>query len=70
MKMELQIDGMSCQHCVRAVEEALTGVAGVEVNAVQVGSASITASAETGIEQIRMAIEEEGFTVGGVTELV
>ena len=40
-KIHLDIEGMSCGHCVRAVREALSAVDGVEVRDVSIGSADI-----------------------------
>ncbi len=40
----LSIDGMSCGHCVAQVTKALSGVPGVEVKSVAVGSAQIAAT--------------------------
>ena len=62
--MTVEIDGMSCDHCVRAVRTALGGVAGLEVCEVKVGSAVVrydpkVASAVR--EAIRKAITDEGF---------
>ena len=37
----LHIDGMSCGHCLRAVQQALTGVSGAEVLTVQMGRAVV-----------------------------
>lgn len=37
---KLKVEGMSCGHCVRAVTEALQGAPGVEVDEVQIGTAS------------------------------
>lgn len=38
---EIEIQGMTCQHCVRAVREALTAVDGVRVERVGIGSAIV-----------------------------
>ncbi|MFB3132331.1 MAG: cation transporter, partial [Rhodothermales bacterium] len=38
----LQIEGMSCGHCVKAVQGALEAVEGVEVHAVEIGTAQIS----------------------------
>lgn len=35
------IEGMTCQHCVRAVQEALEAVPGVSVRSVTIGSAAL-----------------------------
>jgi len=40
-ELKLSIDGMSCQHCVGRVKQALTGLKGVKDADVQVGSASV-----------------------------
>jgi len=40
--LQLEVAGMSCDHCVKAVRDALGSVPGVKVEAVQVGSASVS----------------------------
>jgi len=40
--LTLQIDGMTCGHCVKAVREALAELPGVEVQDVAIGSAIVT----------------------------
>jgi len=60
----LRINGMSCQHCVRAVRGALEGVPGVTVEDVQVGTARVRI--EDGVadrSQLVKAIEGEGYAV-------
>lgn len=37
----LAIDGMTCAHCVRAVDAALRSVPGVTVEQVEIGSATV-----------------------------
>lgn len=58
----LKIDGMSCEHCVRAVSDALKAVPGV-ATVVEVsldrGEAIIEGSAETA--SLIAAVEEEGY---------
>lgn len=59
---KLKIDGMSCQHCVKAVEEALAEVPGVEqVKSVSLdqGEAEVTGNADT--DALVAAVEEEGY---------
>jgi copper chaperone len=41
-QVKLEVAGMSCGHCVGAVRKALTGVPGVKVENVQIGSASVS----------------------------
>lgn len=37
----LQIEGMSCGHCVKAVRRALEGVDGVQIDDVAIGTATV-----------------------------
>lgn len=61
MTTELNISGMSCGHCVKAVEGALKGVPGVE--GVQVDLAGGKATVEGQAEQAALiaAVTEEGY---------
>ncbi len=61
----LTIDGMSCQHCVSSVREALDALDGVTVNAVEIGRAETTVSAATAHSTLVQAIEDAGFDVVG-----
>ena len=61
--VQLKISGMSCGHCVKAVERALDQLPGVETRTVQVGSAEVTFDPQqTSTERLLHAIREEGFT--------
>jgi copper chaperone len=62
----LTIEGMSCGHCIRAVEEALREIEGIKVTGVEIGAANIVhdGRAERRDAAVR-AIEEAGFTVTG-----
>lgn len=63
-KADLKIEGMSCGHCVRAVRGALDAVAGVDVEQVELGSASVRFDpARTDAARIARAIEEAGYAV-------
>ncbi len=62
--VKFDIGGMSCGHCVRAVEKALAGVDGVKAEAVAIGSATVSfdpllASAQ----KVAAAIVDAGYTV-------
>jgi copper chaperone len=62
----LTIGGMSCGHCVKAVEAALGGVEGVRVRSVEVGTATVSYDpALAGPERLAAAVEEEGYEVLG-----
>ncbi len=57
----LNVDGMTCQHCVHAVTKALQHVAGVETVSVSLEEhrARIDGSADP--QALLRAVEEEGY---------
>ena len=62
----LKVDGMSCEHCVRAVTNAVVGIAGTANVSVDLkaGTASFDYdSGKASLDIIAAAIAEEGFTV-------
>ncbi|MDD3170028.1 MAG: copper chaperone CopZ [Eubacteriales bacterium] len=65
-KITLNVEGMSCSHCVKAVKDAvaaLDGVAEVEVD-LKGKTATVEYNAEEiKPERIQEAIEEEGYDV-------
>ncbi|MDP9348776.1 MAG: cation transporter [Gemmatimonadota bacterium] len=66
-RAELTIEGMSCDHCVRAVDGALRGIAGVQVERVEVGSAVVAYDpAAVKPEQLQEAVSEEGYEVRSI----
>jgi copper chaperone CopZ len=61
--LTLTIEGMSCEHCVRAVKNRLTNTPGVAVDEVGIGSARLRFDpAKTSIDEIEEAIADEGYT--------
>ena len=63
-KDRLDIDGMGCEHCVTAVEEALDTVDGVTVEEVEIGSATVAYDPEAAShDDLVRAIEEAGYSV-------
>ena len=61
-KLELEIDGMSCGHCVAAVSEALRELPGVTVERVAIGSAALTYEpAEVSVDDIMLAVGDAGY---------
>ena len=59
----LPITGMTCGHCVRAVEQALEGVPGVAVEGVRIGEATIRADSPEARAAAVGAIEAEGYRI-------
>ena len=61
-RLTMNISGMSCGHCVRAVTSALQELDGLQVENVRVGEATVAYDPNaTSREQIRQAIEEAGY---------
>jgi copper chaperone CopZ len=62
-RVHLTIEGMTCEHCVRAVRNRLADTPGVEVEEVEVGSAVIKLDpSTTSIQAVEDAIADEGYT--------
>ncbi|QUW01488.1 heavy-metal-associated domain-containing protein [Chloracidobacterium sp. MS 40/45] len=60
----IEIEGMSCGHCIQAVETALRSLAGVEVRRVEIGRAVVAYDPATvSRAQIAAAVEDAGFQV-------
>jgi copper ion binding protein len=61
-KMELEIEGMSCNHCVAAVAEALGELPGVTVDNVRIGEAQVSYHPDqVSPDQIVLAVEDAGY---------
>lgn len=61
--IQLKIDGMHCDGCVRRVTQALGALDGVRVESVVVGSAAVSVDpAKASPEQVTAAVDRIGFT--------
>lgn len=59
---QLQIDGMSCGHCVARVSKTLQGLDGVVVNDVKIGAATISVDpARVSLTDITAALDDAGY---------
>ena len=62
-RLNLTIEGMTCEHCVRAVKNRLTATPGVAVDEVTIGSARLRYDpTRTTVDEIENAIADEGYT--------
>ena len=62
--LHIEIEGMSCGHCVASVKKALDAVDGATVERVDVGSASVVFDpAITSAEAIETAVRDAGYEV-------
>jgi copper chaperone len=59
----IKVEGMSCEHCEKAVFGAVGGLPGtknVKVD-LKAGTVSLELGTETSLSQVKAAIEEEGY---------
>lgn len=68
MITRLQIEGMTCHHCVQAVFIALTPVPGISSADVTLGNAVIEHDGRATAEMLREAIGVSGYQVTGIVE--
>ena len=63
----LHIDGMSCSHCLNAVNQALAGVSGATIRSVQIGRAEVELAEGKSSDPLVEAVEEAGYNVSLVS---
>ncbi len=70
IKKTISIEGMSCNHCVAHVKEALEGLDGITSVKVDLGKkcALIESKSEIKDEAIKSAIEDAGYDVTNIEE--
>ena len=62
--VHLTIEGMTCEHCVRAVDTRLRKTPGVHVEKVVVGAVDLQYDrSRITLDEISEAISDEGYTV-------
>jgi copper chaperone len=61
------VSGMTCQHCVSAVTEEVSGLPGVTDVQVDLadGGLTVTSDAPVDDDAVRAAVEEAGYEVAG-----
>ena len=61
-QLKLEVSGMSCAHCVRAVEEALSAVPGVKIENVEIGAATVSFDeTRVGVGDLIDAVSDAGY---------
>jgi len=66
--LHIEIVGMTCEHCVRAVKNRLSSTSGVTVKDVKVGSVDLMLDdSKATMSDVEDAISDEGYTVDTVT---
>ncbi|MDR0293912.1 MAG: copper ion binding protein [Oscillospiraceae bacterium] len=67
-KSILQVDGMSCQHCVTAITKALEAMPGVSSVSVALSAKTVAVEYDpllAALEKIKGGIEEQGYDIIG-----
>jgi copper chaperone len=61
------VSGMTCDHCVKAVESEVGRIAGVASVAVDLEGGRVTVRSDDPVDpdQVRVAVEEAGFEIAG-----
>jgi copper chaperone len=59
------VTGMTCEHCVKAVTEEVTRIAGVESVAVDLptGAVTVVSAGTLNDDEVRAAVDEAGYQV-------
>ena len=65
-QVTLQVEGMSCGHCVNSIENSVGAINGVEKVNVQLeaGKVDVEFNNEVDVQKITETIEDQGYTVG------
>jgi len=58
-----RVEGMTCQHCVRAVFTALTAVEGITRADVSIGAIEVEHDGRVTVDQLREAVAVAGYSV-------
>lgn len=65
-KVQLRVEGMSCNHCVRSIEGALGKLAGISKVSVSLKGKIVDVEfdpAKTNVNQMKEVIENQGYEV-------
>lgn len=61
MSRTLSVEGMSCEHCEQTVEDALSGVDGVDAASADRDAASATVEGDADAADLVAAVEAAGY---------
>ena len=63
-RVQFTIEGMTCEHCVRAIDNRLRKTPGVQVDKVVVGAVDLHYDqSKISLDEISELISDEGYTV-------
>jgi len=64
----LHVDGMSCEHCVKAIQNAVGVLPGVQSVAVDLKAKTVTVAHDPSaapVDKIKAEIEDQGYDIAG-----
>jgi copper chaperone len=70
-QINLQVSGMSCQHCVKAVTDSVMALPGIEEVNVSLENGSVDVAFDrvsVDVSQIAEAIEDQGYDIAQLSE--
>jgi copper chaperone len=62
----LNVEGMSCEHCVKAIKNAVGALPGISIVSVNLKLKTVTVEhdpAQTPLDKIKLEIEDQGYDV-------
>ena len=65
-KTVLKVDGMSCEHCVKAITNVVSALSGVGSVSVDLKGKTVTVeydSAKSPLDKIKLEIEDQGYDI-------
>ena len=62
----LKVKGMTCNHCVKSVKEALESVSGSQDVSVDLGSGIARVDGQVDVDKLIAAVEEEGYSASAL----
>ena len=70
MKKTMNIEGMMCHHCEKAVKTALESISGVENAEVshESGTAIVSLSSDVSDDVLKKAVEDKDYTVKSIVD--
>lgn len=65
IKSIIKVDGMSCEHCVKAITKAVSALTGVSHVAVDLNAKTVTVEHDPALppDKIKAEIEDQGYDI-------
>lgn len=66
-RVTIKVDGMTCEHCVIAIENSVTAISGVDNVQVHLETGTVNVEFNKDVAEVQQftnTIEEQGYTIG------